>query len=191
MIDMLMIDGIYWWATNGAAVTYKNTIPQTIAGWLTSDIAELQSMALEETYIYFYPKSSVGQVSVQTQSGNKVTINAEQTFNVTYYLSQTAYNNPSFIASLTSSTKMIIAQKLSGSTVSVETIQTALRENVNSQDVISLAVTGLGGSLNLDVVQMVDDSQRLTVGKTLVALPDGTYTVEDAINVSYIPFGSI
>ncbi|HWT40597.1 MAG TPA: hypothetical protein VN081_05030 [Dongiaceae bacterium] len=190
MIDMLMIDGIYWWATNSTAVSYKNSIPQTIAGWLTSDIAELQSLALEETYVYFYPKSSVGQVSVQTQSGSKVTIDAEQTFNVTYYLSPTAYNNSSFTTALTSSTKSIIAQQLTGGTVSIENIQTALRENVNTQDVISLGVTGLGGTLNLDVVQMVDDSQRLTVGKILVALPDGTYTVQDAINVSYVPFGS-
>jgi hypothetical protein len=187
-VDLLMIDGVYWWATNQAPLTYKTTVAQSIVDWIQNDVTSLQSLALENTIVYFYPQSTVGDIQVTTQDGKTTTIDAEQTFNVTYYCSQTAFNNTSFTQALEESTKTIIAGQLNSNVVSIENIQAALRQNVSTADVTTLYVSGLGGSLNLAAVKLADASQTLTVGKQLVSLPDGTLTVQDAINIAFVPF---
>jgi hypothetical protein len=187
-IDMLLIDGVYWWATNTAALAYKATIAETIVGWLVSDIANMQAKAIENTVVFYYPKSTVGMINVTTQDGVTTAIDSEQTFNVIYYVTKSAFGNSSFTTALEASTKTIIAGQLTGSVVTLDNIQAALRANVSTDDVTSIAVSGLGGSLNLAAVKMQDDSQCLTIGKQLVALADGSLTVQDSINVTFIPF---
>lgn len=186
-IDMLMVDGVYWWATAGNATTYRQEIPKTVVGWLQDDIAPMRAMLIEQSDMYFYPKATVGMVSVTTQAGVEVLINSEQSFKVLYYLSQGGYRNSNFTDTLRANTKNVLAKQLDKGTVTRDAIITALRSSGGS-DVISVDLQGLGGSLNLTALTLVDDSMRLTIGKITQAMPDGTIGVVDDIDIKFLPF---
>ena len=58
-------------------------------------------------------------------------------------------------------------------------------------DVRTVSIQGLGGGVpGYDIISLVDESARLGIRKKLVALADGTYTVEDAVEVLFILHGN-
>ena len=53
-------------------------------------------------------------------------------------------------------------------------------------DVMGVTVSNLGGERNFSVISMSDESSRLCIGKKLVALPNGTFGVEDSITIEFV-----
>ncbi len=66
-IDIFLIDGAYWFATEQQTMDYRVQIPGTIENWLREDIAAVQEYLLEQTSLYFYPKSPLVNINVRVR----------------------------------------------------------------------------------------------------------------------------
>ncbi len=184
-IDIFLVDGAYWFANEQQTLDYRAQIPATIVGWLREDIASVQEYLLEETTLYFYPKSTMGNINVRVLEDKVVSLNSAQSFSVTYYLSATQFRDAALRTALTTAAIQVIHEELQHSVVTISSIISALQARV-SGDTIGVNVVGLGGVPGYEAVSLHDNSARLSIRKKAVARADGTIGVEDDVSVAFI-----
>lgn len=188
-IDIFLIDGAYWFATDQRTLDYRALLPQQIVTWLIEDIASVQEYLIEQTTLYYYPKSSLGNVNVKVLEDKTVSIDSAQSFSVTYYLSGTAYRDAALRTALTQAAIETIHEQMLNPVVTLSGIISALKERVEG-DTIGVNVTGLGGPNAYEAVTLIDNSARLSIRKKSVAKADGTIGVEDDVSVSFVQHSS-
>jgi len=184
-IDFVLIDGVHYFTDEPTALAYRDSIPKTILGWLENDIDDISRYLLEQTRLFLYPKSSVGNVEVIVKENQRTFINAAQSFKVIYYLTPDHYRNASLREGLQMAAISTIAEELTKPTVTMNNIVSKLTASVD-QDIIAVDVTGLGADKKLVSVNLVDDSARLTIKKIAVPYADGTIGVQDDVAVTFI-----
>lgn len=188
-LDMMFIEGAYFFATDTSAATYRDTMVDTVVNWLTTDLVQMGANLLEQTKLYFYPKTTMGNIKVVADGGTVITIEAGQYFIIDLYVTDAVYNNSKLRESLKNSTISTIADILKSSTISMSDMVTQL-SSLYGDDVISLNASGLGGSINLNTVTIVDDGARCNIRKSLVKQSDNKLIVAEDVTINFIKHGS-
>ena len=186
LIDILMIEASYLFATDASSVSYRQTIPDTLNTWVSSDLVDISKQLLEKTRVFFYPKKTAGLVSVSVQDGSVVQIQASQSFSVVLSVSKTVAQDTTLKEALTAITITTIADYLSRSTVTISEITSALRVKY-AGDVVGVRITPIAGVY--ETVTVVNNHERLGVRKNLEALADQTLAVVEDIDVQFISLG--
>lgn len=184
-VDILMIEGAYWFATDDTATKYRTDMIRSLVDRLNNDLASIKPELLELTRIYFYPKTTLGQIGVMVDDGVIKYITASQSFSVNVYVNGAVYDNAALRSKLIKSTVTNISLQLKNQTVSVDAILAALKSGYG-EDAISVDISGLGGALNLQTLTVVDSSDRCSIRKRLVALADGKLIVEEDVAVNFV-----
>lgn len=184
-MEIFMVEGTYYFATNQVTVDYRKRLVNTVVDWLIDDLPNMGDNLLEQTNLYFYPTTTLGNVNVMFSSGLSTTLSAGQSFEVTLYVRAAVYGNLELRNTISRKTVETISEMLRNKTVSMSDIVTQLRDRYES-DVISLNIRGLGGVSNLNVVTMLDDANRLSIRKKLIARNDETLGLEDDVVITFI-----
>jgi len=184
-LDMMFIEGAYAFATDFAASNYRNSIVDTVVGWLTIDLATMGSNLLEQTKLFFYPKTTMGSIQVLADNGQVTSVEAGQAFKVVLYVTRVVYQNSDLRETLRKSTIDVIDAILKNETVSTSIIISQLR-TVYANDVISLTISGLGGEKNLAAITILTSGDRCNIRKRLVKLPDDKLIVTEDVTVEYV-----
>lgn len=184
-IDMLFIEGSYYFATDTASSTYREAIVATVVDWINISLFTISKKLLEKTRLFYYPKTTMGTVRIMIENGVVSHTEAGQSMAVKLYVKEPVFENVAIRDALTVKTIEILDQQLKLSTVSISTISSALR-SVYGEDVIALTVSGLGGSKNLQMFTMLDADERCSIRKRLTALPDGKLIVTEDVSVEFV-----
>jgi hypothetical protein len=183
--DLLLIEGVYYFATDRDSAAYASTIAPTIVNWINTDLATLSQALIEETELYFYPQISVGNIEVLSHGSLTATIPAEQQLAVTVYLDSASYNDASLRTPLTNQIISTLYQQLQQKTVSLYQTQQTLGALLGS-GVVGLNITGLGGALGLTTATVLDNSARLSLWHQAVVEADGTLGVADGVAITFL-----
>lgn len=186
-IDMMFIEGSYYFATDYAAIKYRDDMVNTILSWLTIDLASMSKKLLEQTKLYFYPKKTMGMIDVIVDDGRVTTVSASQSFKVNLYVKPDVYKNIDLRNLLINTTITTIDNLIKQSTISISEIVSQLRTNY-STDVVSFNLTGLGGSLNLETLTLVNESERCSIRKRLIKTADGKLIVQEDVDCTFINY---
>lgn len=190
-IDLMLVDGGYYFATDESTVAYRTEFVDVITTWITQDIGELAKRLLERTDLFFYPKTTTGAISVVVGNGLEIRVPAGQTWTVEYYMDPDKIKNEALKDAITKKTAQVIAQALQANTVAHMNVVSALKDAM-ADDIESLRVYSevLGESdattTRYQAFTITDQSMRPTVGKQLVALSNLKLAMRDAVNVSFI-----
>ena len=184
-VDITAIEGAYRFATDSVATEYCKLIDASLLNWLTEDLARLNANLLDQTKIYFYPKVNQGSVRVMTGSGLESKIPAGQSFAVTLHVPASTYSNALLLTAIKKTTVRTIDAAIKGLTTAVSAIEQALRVQYGA-DVIDVQLTGLGGAENIPTLTVLDVSNRLSIRKRLITLPDEQLIVEEDIDIVFI-----
>lgn len=184
-IDLMLLEGAYWFATDETTTNYRKTLTDVVVGWVSSDLESFRGGLLDQTRIYFYPKTTSGVVNVYVWDDVPKTISAGQSLNVTLSVSKAVMDNTSLKERLEAVTISVLSTMLQSKTVSRSKIVKALQESYGD-DVIDVEVTGLGGDFDFSVISMANDTDRLSIRKRLVALADGKMAVEEDVNTAFV-----
>jgi hypothetical protein len=184
-IDLFLLEAPYYFATNKAALDYRQQLVDTIVQWIAEDLKVIGQALLDKTSIFFYPVQNVGTVDVIHGPGLKSTINAGQFFNLKVYVRDAVYKNDKLRDSLSRITVLTINDCLKAKTVSNSQIIDALKKAYGT-DVLSFDIEGLGGEAKLAICTMTDDSARLTLRKRLEYRADQTFALREDVNVEFI-----
>lgn len=189
--DLVLLDGRYYFATDETTLAYRTTLLSLLTQWVSGDLDEIAGHLFENTKLYFYPKVTAGNVPVYVANKQLITINADQTFFVEYYLTEEKYKNEHVKASIAKETPKIISDVMANDTVSVLDILDRFRL-MFGDDIVSAKVTSdiLGESdtttTRYQAFTVKDQSVRPNVGKQLLALSNLKLTVVDAVNISFV-----
>lgn len=185
-IDFLLIEGVYKFATDATAETYRSQMISTLLTWMTGALESLNDQLLEQSRLYFYPKKTLGQVDVMVGSSLKTTMEAGQSLTLTLYVSSSVYNNADLRTRLELTGKQLLAMQLTAPQVARDALEDSL-SNAYGSDVIALELTGLGSvAQNLPVFTILDDSIRASLRKKLVALTDDSLVLMEDLTVIWV-----
>lgn len=185
-LDIFLIEAAYYFANNEAATDYRKSFTTSVVRWITEDLQSIESSLLDKTDIYFCPTQVVGQLDVIFGAGLKLTIDAGQSFTVKVYLKDSVYKNDQIKEKLRKKTITTIGECLKKKTVAVSDIIDALRVAYGA-DAISMEVSTLGGTAQLAVLTVIDDTARLSIRKKLNYREDGSFALAEDVDVQFIP----
>lgn len=184
-LEMFFVEGLYYFSTDPASTLYRESFVNTLVNWITFDIVEMNKVCLEQTKIFFYPKSNLNRIRVLVGNGSVTQIEANQAFNVRLTVNKQVYENSALCQSLTNSTIRTIDEHLKKETISMSAIVSSL-EKVYGDDVISVSISGLGGDLNLDALTVMSSGDRCSIKKRLSNIGDGKLIVQEDVNVEFV-----
>ena len=184
-MDLMFIEGCYYFANDIASTTYKDTIIETVVNWITVDLYRLSERLLEQTKLYYYPKATMGSIRVMTENSIVTNIEANQSFNVKLFVPEITYENAALRSALTTNTIKTIDTHLKESTISISELTTLIKNSL-SRDAIALQVDGLGGEANYQMLTILNNGERCAIKKKLRAQPDGKLIVVEDVTVDFI-----
>lgn len=185
--DIMLIEAAYKFSTDATSITYRNQLTQNIVSQITTDFETINKQLLEQTRIYYYPKTSLGLVDVLIGDTTIKSIEADQSFEVTLYVPATTYSNINLREQLVKTTIKLISDGLTNVVVSIDDIVNTLKESYG-EDVVSVKMTGIGGSQDLQTITLIDNSKRCSVKKRLTSTADGKLIVEEAVSVIFVRY---
>lgn len=184
-VDILIIEGAYYFSTDVSSSTYKTNFVAALVDWIIDDLARLRKQVLEETLIYYYPITNMGNLKVIGENGTTTYIKAGQSFKVRLFVNEQVLRNGDLRNTLTNSTIRTIDSELSNSVVSISDIETKLGKAYGS-DVIAVEVSGLGGTANHQVITLIGSGDKLSIKKRATAQSDSKIIVEEDVTVEFI-----
>lgn len=183
-MDMLFVDGRNYFVTDPAFLAYNNELVGVLDSWIVDDLASIQETALEQTFIYFYPKSNLSQVKVLLADQGQDLLDAGQSFVVDLYVTKDVYTDTEIRSQLTTETVNVLDTYVSGSVVNMNEVNSALTA-IYGSSVKSHRETGLGGSKNYQIVTLADEQYRLTLKKILDIQLDGKLIIREDVTVNF------
>lgn len=184
-LDVMLVEGAYWFATDAATLSYRQKLVRTVVEWVTNDLVGISQDLLEQTRMYFYPKTTLGSIDVMIDAGVTTTIPAGQAFNVSLFVSASVYANDKLRSQLATTTIKVINDQLANATVSISALLSALRAAYGN-DVLDVEVTGLGGASNFPVLTVLGEGDRCSIRKRLVAQADDTLIVQEDVTLAFV-----
>lgn len=187
---LLMVDGLYYFATEESSVQYRNSIAQEIQGWINSDIKHIQDNLLENAELFVYPSNTFGDTTATVRENTTSSVTVDQGLSITYYMPRKSYANAALRPALIASTKQIANQMLGSNTIAISDLISALKLN-GGDDVISVEVAGLGGDRNFPIISLKDPAVKMSLRKKLAVLANDDLMVEDDISINFLRHGSV
>lgn len=190
LLDMFMIDGVYYFATDAVVRKYRSDMLDVLIGWITGDVAEFQKNLLERTTIYYTPKTSIGQITVTSDKNRDIIIPAQQSLTLTLVVPPRTYNDEVLREQLRRATIRTIDAQLTKTTVTISGIEYALRD-VYGTDVLDVKLEGLGrsGGVDQQVLTLTSDAMSCSIKKKLTKLADGSLVVMEDITIIFLKHG--
>lgn len=183
-IELFLFDARYALATSDAITTYMGLTTRTMLEYVNTNIPSISGEALEKTWIYLYPKSTMGSIDVLLADGTTATVKTEQQFKFKYYLTTVARRNTDLRKSLDKISRAVVVENLKKRTVSVSAILDDIRARVGN-DVVDVEMDGMGEDFDQMLMTVVDPNAKLSLGKKVVINPDNTLGIQDAVTVVY------
>lgn len=183
-IDILFIDGRYYFADDNAFKSYRDEIAGILDSWITDNLIDIQKVLLEKTKIYFYPKTTLGKVKVTTEAGNEDYVTAEQSFTVDLDVPESIYLDTAIRKSLEDDTVSIIDSYISEMVVNMTEISEALKAKYGNS-VLSLSIIGLGNTKNYRIVKLASEHNRLCLKKILEIQQEGSLIIREDVTINF------
>jgi hypothetical protein len=184
-VEIMLIDGNYKFATDTTTLGYRSTLISTVLSWITSDLTSMSKRLLEQTRLYFYPKTTMGDIQAMVLDGLVVTVPAAQSLVVSLYVSKEVFSNDEIRRQLQIASIQTLNEVLKKTQISISEAVSLMRTRYG-RDVIDVRVTGLGGAANYQAMTVLDDGDRCSIRKRLVALADDTLVVQEDVVVDFI-----
>ncbi len=185
LCDIFLVDGIYWFATAQPVVDYRKELTQTLVYWLVNDLASIEDILLEQTRVYFYPKTTLGGIDVLVNEGSRIQIPAQQSLIITLYVPDRVYSNDKLREKIEQNSIITLMSALKDTQLSVSGMEKKLRDTYKD-DVVEVQVSGFGTDNNIRVATIIDKTTRCSVKKKLVSLADNTLTMTDDITINFV-----
>ncbi len=184
-LDIMFIEGCYFFATDVASVTYRETIVRTIVDWITIDLFTLSKQLIEQTKLFYYPKMTMGTIRIMNDAGVVTAVEANQDFLIRLYVPELTYDNDDLRTELKSATIRTIDAHLKNSTISVSTLTSMLRD-IYKGDVYAFDVSGFGKNKDIQMLTILKDGENFAIKKKLVVQSDGKLIITEAVSVDFV-----
>lgn len=180
-IAPILLDGRYRYATTADAIRYRESIGETIQGFLTHDLANIVPSLMERTELHYQPTASVGTTMVTVDGKQDIAMDTALSLHVTYMLTTAGYKDISLRKQLVEFTHTTLSAVVDSRTLSMGRVVEALM--AGSDDIINVSVSNpIGG---YDVARIAGDNMHFSIRPQLSMLTNGEVDIEDSVEVSF------
>lgn len=183
-INMVLFDGRYYFANDQLTNEYTREVFTTVTGWIINDVPKIKRNLIDETEVFFQPKTTSGYINVIGEDSDSIQVKADQELLVTYYTTKENYDNAELRKYITEYTPRILKEALEKRTVSVDGIVDYIKSKLGD-DILSVKVEGFMED-RYQIVTLTDDSMLPSIGKRMVVLSSKELRVEDAVTVQIL-----
>ena len=183
-LDILIVDARYYFSTDKATISYRDEIARTLTNWITGDIQSIRENLLEQTNIFFYPKTTLGDIKIYIENNEQAYISAEQRFSVVLFVKKAIYDDETIRRRLENATTSLLDSYISQNVVNMTEIRRSL-EALYGDSVTAFKVSGLGGIADYEIVTMASEKNKLCLQKDLVIQSDMVLFVKDAVDFDF------
>ena len=183
-MDFLVVDARYLFADDPATIAYVDEIDSTLTSWITKDVAFLEDRLLDQTAIFFYPKTTLGTIQVYTENSGQDYLDAEQSFEVDLYVKYSIFSDENIRETLKKATVQTLDNYISQQNINMTDVRDKLK-TIYGDSVSAFTIRGLGGSKDYQVIKVASEKNKLCLKKNLIIQADKTMFVEDAVEVSF------
>lgn len=184
-IDILLVDARYLLANNAIYKDYRSSISDLIHTWCSVNIENIQNLLLEQTKIYFYPKTTFTNIETQINKSNIANLQSEVYFKIKLFLKSSIVITNDLKSSITESIITILDNYLNNKIISIDDIIILIR-NKFSSIIDSVQIRGLNDNTNLYNLEIMEDHKRFNLKKKIVLESDkNIYVIED-VDVEFL-----
>lgn len=183
-IDLLHVDGKYYFSDDISFIEYKDELNSVINTWITSDIKSIQDILLEQTKIFFYPKTTLGLVKVFPDNITESNIKAEQSFTIDLYVKDKIYKDNGIRQELINDVITILDDYIDRMTINITELTLLMKERF-TDTVESIDIKGLGGAYNYQVITLAQEHNRLCLKKKIVLQEDNSLIIKEDVTVNF------
>jgi len=185
-VDFMLVDGVYYFSTDNIAQSYRKELTGIIVGWIMNDLKPLGKELLEITKVFFYPKTTTGDVEIMYGAGLTTSLPAQQAFTVQLHIDDRVDRDVKLKEQLTKKTITVLNDHLARAVVAISDIIVDLKTAYGA-DVKDVKVTGLGGSANnFPMISIMNLTDRCSLRKRLLARNDGILAVEEDLTMDFV-----
>ena len=184
-IELLMVDGRYFFANDEISLRYYDAAVATLASWVINDIPSLEKNLInaERSELRFYPLDTMSDVKATVDGGLQLSIATTQYVAVDIYMTDDKYSNLELKDEIAQNSPKIVNTALNNNTVSVQDVESALKSSLG-ENIISARVTGLFGD-RYNTVTIIDNTGSFVLDKRLEIQSNLSLAVVDNIDVRF------
>lgn len=182
-LELFLFDAKYIFSNTPATVSYMDKVTTNLLQYLTVDIPDVDTMLLEKTDLYLYPRSTIGQVNVLKSDGTISAVDAACKFELRYFLSAAGRSNDDLLKTLNRVSRQVILSNLENKTISASAIVKDIRDIIGSE-IVDVEMESIGAT-GERLYTVVDEADKLTLGKKVSVNPDGTISIIDDITIAF------
>ena len=93
LVDLFLVEAAYYFGDSAPTVQYRESMAQTVVSWITKDLKDIQTRALENTQVLFYPSQTTGLTEVLYGASLTTSLESAQSFVVKVYINNLVYKN--------------------------------------------------------------------------------------------------
>jgi hypothetical protein len=172
----------YFYAEDTTLKEYVANIPRTIHSYLTKEISMIANSLHERTSLLYKPTGEPESVLVTLNNNTKVSMGSTLYPSVTFYLIESNFNNPSLVSKLKTLTRTIIGNHIKKSEITLAGLISDINEAIKDRKGITFEVVSFLPNKNVMVTVL---EGAFNIGENLIKMPDGRFTVTDAVIVSF------
>lgn len=184
-IELLMVDGRYFFATDEVSSRYYQAAVSTLASWVVNDLPSLEKNLInaERSELKFYPLDTLSEVRATVDGGTQLYIATTQYVAIDIYMSDDKFSNLELKDEITQNAPKIVNAALSKNTVSVQDVEIALKDSL-AESIISARVTGLFND-RYNTATIIDNTGAFALDKRLEIQTNLSLAVVDNLDVRF------
>jgi len=182
--DMFFVDGRHYFVTDETFKEYNTEFINVVVNWVLKDMMTLNERTFERTEVLFYPTNQLSIINVQTGEGNKLSLESDQSLTVDVYVSDNVYRDNEQRQILEEKTIRYLDSWISTQQVAISTASTGLM-TLYGDVATAVSIKGLGGSQDLQLVNMLKDEDRFCLKRILQAQQDGSFIIREDVTVNF------
>lgn len=183
-LDLVLLDGKYYFATADSVVSYRDNIANVMEEWNNGILTDLTNSLINDSKLFFHPKSSVGDIKAYVGDNLLVTLEADQSLNVKFIVNSQVYRNTSQRRNIKIKTISTIVDYFNNNkTISKSELVKAIRDQIGDEQ-LGIELTGLFKD-EYEVVTIAYDSIGPSIGKRLITDTALNLSIEDSIDVDF------
>lgn len=185
-IDMLFVDGKYYFLNDDIYSKYKKELTSVLTSWIIDDIFEIQKILLEQTKIFFHPKSTLNVVKAFIDKETEVFIPSEQSFNVEFYVNDKVFKDSELRTKMSEGAIKILDKHMDDTqSVNITNILSELKEYYGDT-IVGINISGLGGSSNYTICNLANEHNRLCLKKKVIQQQDNTLHIVEDVTFNFV-----
>lgn len=182
IFDVVIINGIYQWLTSAEQQAFYIDTRKKLSSYVTNSMRSIKNLLLPETFAYFTPEQRLRNVAVSEAKGVVESVNGMLRPSLRLYVDEVLFDDIDLRRELLETIHDEIVNWVSGRRLS--TLAISERIQLLSENIVAVSANKIQGKY--EVVSLVNDNERFSLGKRYVYTNRGEYAVVDDFEVEWI-----